>query len=702
MAVKQINKFLLDDMTAEYVLDEESRIPELMLYPAGLDTTPWESKRQNIDGLIQLKILGDRYTGSYSGGISMRQSESVSRMKFVEQKEYRDINGCKIQTVCRDSRGYKCVHNLIWKKGRKTLEIYVDFCNESEEPVALEMLESFSLGGISPFFSDDGAENLYLHRIRGVWSEEGRLETTSLEELQLEPSWAPGHAVRCERFGAVGSLTVNKFFPCAVIEDRKNHAYWGAQIAHNASWQMEIYRRDEAVSLSGGIADREFGQWIKSVKPGEIFSTPAAILTTARNLDTDEFFQRLVSGQEDAMAHLPEQEKDLPLIFNEYCTTWGNPSQKNIEEILKVIQNKGFKYFVIDCGWYKTEGVPWSDSMGDYVPSAELFPEGLGKISEKIREAGMIPGLWFEIDNVGRMARAYTEEEHLLKRDGYVLTTETRRFWDMRQEWVQNYLTEKVIAALKKNGFQYIKMDYNETLGIGCDGAESLGEGLRQNMEASYGFIEKIKKDIPGIIIENCASGGHKLEPKMMGISSMASFSDAHECLEIPIIAANLHRAILPRQSQIWAVVRKEDSRKRLVYSMCNTFFGRCCLSGDVTELNDEQWAAVDEGLDFYQRIAPIIKKGCTHYFGEMGKSWRKPQGWQGIFRENEEGAFAVFHIFGGEIPKKAFVQWHDKDYIIDRVYSDTKVQLIEKDRQLIFYPEDNWKAAAVYLKRKF
>ena len=34
-----------------------------------------------------------------------------------------------------------------------------------------------------------------------------------------------------------------------------------------------------------------------------------------------------------------------------------------------------------------------------------------------------------------------------------------------------------------------------------------------------------------------------------------------------------------------------------------------------------------------------------------MGKSWRKPQGWQGIFRENEEGAFAVFHIFGGEIP---------------------------------------------------
>ena len=58
--------------------------------------------------------------------------------------------------------------------------------------------------------------------------------------------------------------------------------------------------------------------------------------------------------------------------------------------------------------------------------------------------------------------------------------------------------------------------DYNETIGIGCDGAESLGEGLRQNMERSQAFIEKAKKEIPDIILENCASGGHRLEPSLM------------------------------------------------------------------------------------------------------------------------------------------------------------------------------------------
>ena len=75
-----------------------------------------------------------------------------------------------------------------------------------------------------------------------------------------------------------------------------------------------------------------------------------------------------------------------------------------------------------------------------------------------------------------------------------------------------------------------MKIDYNETIGIGCDGAESPGEGLRKNMEASVSFIEKIKEEVPGIVLENCASGGHRLEPKLMSVMSMASFSDAHEC----------------------------------------------------------------------------------------------------------------------------------------------------------------------------
>ncbi|MFR1475760.1 MAG: hypothetical protein ACLSB9_08490 [Hydrogeniiclostridium mannosilyticum] len=58
----------------------------------------------------------------------------------------------------------------------------------------------------------------------------------------------------------------------------------------------------------------------------------------------------------------------------------------------------------------------------------------------------------------------------------------------------------------------------------------------------------------------------------------------------------NLHRAVLPRQSQIWAVLHPEQTLQR-VYQMASTFLGRCCLSGGVDRLSEEQWAAVEQGI---------------------------------------------------------------------------------------------------------
>lgn len=702
MAVVTLKDYVLGDMTAHYVLDEEKKLAELMLLPAGMECPAWEAKNQTVDSLIQLKLAGDMYPNAYAGGVTMRQSDSVLRMQYQEQTAQTADGETVIRTVCRDDRGYEAAHYLVWREGEKTVESYVTFTNHTHADVSLEMISSFSLGGITPYTPGDAHEDLYLHRVRGVWSMEGRAECTPFEDLQLEPSWAVGYAVRCERFGGIGSLPVNTFFPHMVVEDRRNHIYWGAQLAHNASWQMEVYRRDDSAAMSGGLADRDFGHWMKTVKPGTTFTTPSAALTVAAGGDADRAAQRLTSSQCRAAEAGPECEQELPIIFNEYCTTWGCPSHENIRGILEAIKGRGFSYFVIDCGWYKADGIPWDVSMGDYSPSATLFPEGLEKTTAAIREAGMTPGIWFEIDNVGPASDAYKLEEHLLKRDGRTLTTAARRFWDMRQPWVVDYLSDRVIETLKKYGFGYMKMDYNDTIGIGCDGAESLGEGLRQNMEASYAFIEKVKEEIPGIVLENCASGGHKLEPKMMGVTSMASFSDAHECEEIPLVAAGLHRVILPRQSQIWAVIRESDSLKRIAYSMANTFLGRMCLSGDVTNLSDAQWNVIDRGIAFYREIAPVIRDGVTSFFGERNKSWRHAQGWQGILREGERDAYALFHIFGGPLPQEMSVTWPaEREYEILSVYSDDEPEISLKENVLYCRGQENWKAVAVHLRRK-
>lgn len=696
-----LQEYKLGDMVARYLIDRDSMQVGFQLLPEKVSQENIITDNCFMESLIQYKLTGDIYNEAYAGGCSMRNSESVRKLKFSEQTDESIGEQLQVNTIMMDEDGHRLIHHLVWLKNMPYVRISCTFENQSKRDCCLEMFESFSLGGLSPYMQGDGNGTLWLHRVRSVWSQEGRHETIPVEDLQLEPAWDP-HAVRCERFGQAGSMPVNRFFPFAAIEDRKNHIFWGAQIAHPASWQMEVYRKDNGLALSGGLADRELGHWMKHVEPGKNFTTPEAIVSTAQTDSFDIFTGRLTTaGLVEGFLKAPESEQDLPIVFNEYCTTWGNPSHENICEIVDAIKGKGFKYFVIDCGWYKENGIPWDIGMGDYEVSSELFPDGMEKTVQVIKDAGMIPGIWFEIENVGSASRAYHLTEHLLHKDNVVLTTYFRRFWDMQDPWVDEYLTDKVIGTLKKYGFGYMKIDYNETIGIGCDGAESPGEALRKNMEATVLFIEKVKEEVPGIVLENCASGGHRLEPKMMSVMSMASFSDAHECEEIPIIAANLHRVIHPTQSQIWAVIRQDDSLKRIAYSISNTFLGRMCISGDVTQLAPEKWNLIEQGISFYGKIKDIIKEGQSYRYGPKIKSARHPEGWQALLRVGKnKQAYVVIHVFDGKLPEVIEIELpEDAPDHIRQIYAHQEMEVSIKDRKIYYRPSENKSAVTLWLE---
>lgn len=696
-----LQEYKLGDMVARYLINRDSMQVGFQLLPENVSQENIVTDNCFMESLIQYKLTGDIYNEAYAGGCSMRNGESVRKLKFSEQTDEFVGEQLQVNTIMMDEDGHRLIHHLVWLKNMPYVRISCTFENQSKTNCCLEMFESFSLGGLSPYMQGDGNGTLWLHRVRSVWSQEGRHEAIPVEDLQLEPAWDP-HAVRCERFGQAGSMPVNRFFPFAAIEDRKNHVFWGAQIAHPASWQMEVYRKDNGLALSGGLADRELGHWMKNVEPGKNFTTPEAIVSTAHTDSFDIFTGRLTTaGLVEGFLKAPESEQDLPIVFNEYCTTWGNPSHENICEIVDAIKGKGFKYFVLDCGWYKENGIPWDIGMGDYEVSKELFPGGMEKTVQVIKDAGMVPGIWFEIENVGSASRAYHLTEHLLHKDHAVLTTYFRRFWDMQDTWVDEYLTDKVIGTLKKYGFGYMKIDYNETIGIGCDGAESPGEGLRKNMEASVSFIEKIKEEVPGIVLENCASGGHRLEPKLMSVMSMASFSDAHECEEIPIIAANLHRVIHPAQSQIWAVIRQDDSLKRIAYSISNTFLGRMCISGDVTQLAPEKWNLIEQGISFYGKIKDIIKEGQSYRYGPKIKSARHPEGWQALLRVGKnKQAYVVIHVFGGELPEVIEIELPEgiPDHI-RQIYAHQEMEVSIKDRKIYYRPSENKSAVTLWLE---
>ena len=290
-------------------------------------------------------------------------------------------------------------------------------------------------------------------------------------------------------------MPADHYFPFLAVEDVENHVFWGAHIAHLPSWQMEIYRRDENLAVRGGLADLEFGNWKKNVAPGECFHTLEAILTIAYTERLDDRCQRLVESGVCAADAGPASEQDLPILFNEYCTIWGrargrehrqdperHPWQGHLLlcDRLRVVQGGR-------CPLGRQHGATTS-------PPRRSSPEGLEKTVEAIHAEGLKAGIWFEIENVSPAPAAYHETKHLLHLDSAVLTTNGHRFRNMADSWGQDYLRGCVIGILQKYGFDYMKIDYNDTIGIGCDGAESPDEGLRRNMMATMDFLAEVKR----------------------------------------------------------------------------------------------------------------------------------------------------------------------------------------------------------------
>lgn len=638
-----LNCYQVNDMALLYILDTDTEI-------LGFTMVPWERKEAyTLEGnwktepLIQLKCIGDASAAGFSGGQTMRNGETVWKMKYKSQVHTGEHGSYRIETIT-ESESLRGIHTVCYQDGDAGITVWTELLNIGGKTERIEMLSSFSLCGLFGWSEEERTADFQMHRLRSRWSAEGMLETRDFTTMQMEPSWQR-YGVRNVRYGQVGSMPVRGFFPWFAVEDKKNRCLIGGNLAVASSWQIELFSEDERPAVSGGIADREFGHWVKCLKPGERFVSPKAELTTCIG-DLDDLANRITDRQREFRQNAPDSEQELPILFNEFCTTWGTPSAERVDALAAKLEGKGIRYFVIDAGWYADPVKGWESNMGDWVPSETQFPDGLKTAADAIRAHGMIPGIWFEPETAGKDAAVYQDETMLLTRDGYPVTTARRRFLDMRKDCVNAYLDQRMIRFLKEHGFGYLKVDYNDTIGLGCDGEESLGENLRRHMECSRQFYKKIRREIPNLVMENCSSGGHRLEPSMLELFSMASFSDAHECVSAPIIAANVHRAMQPAQSQIWAVLRKEADDKRLRYIMAGTFLGRMCLSGDIDSLSGDQWKIVEQSMEYYRLCVPVIKNGNSYRYGPEIQSYEHPTGYQILVRMTEQKAVMVIHTF--------------------------------------------------------
>ncbi len=138
---------------------------------------------------------------------------------------------------------------------------------------------------------------------------------------------------------------------------------------------------------------------------------------------------------------------------------------EDLDENLKILKDRPMPMdvFIIDNGW--------NDTFGDWNAS-DLWPDGMAAAADKIRDAGLIPGIWtapFVMMPWSKMAKAHPEliaktpsgdpaMFGYVEGECYVVDT-THPFC---KEYFDEYLNR-----LKGWGFTYHKMDFTRAITIG-------------------------------------------------------------------------------------------------------------------------------------------------------------------------------------------------------------------------------------------
>ena len=462
--------------------------------------------------------------------VALCHAAVASALRLVDQTIDASPDGSRtIMTRCAAGQ-VRVEHRLHWQVGTTWLTVTsrvehiasdAQAQNHSSESLRIEALTGAVISDVTPFAVDDAPGRLWLHRFRSTWSAEGRHEARLLEDCHLERSWGAA-SIQVERFGQVGSMPVRGFVPWVGIEDRAAGVTWAMQPDAPASWQCDCLRREDGVSLAAGPADAEFGRWWVDLAVGESVTTDPVRLVCVEG-DVDDACDRLVAAIA-ADIDIPAVDADCPVAFNEWCTSWGTPTHDRLTALAERLAKSGIRYLTIDAGWFLPETGHWHNAQGDWQPNAHQFPHGLAAACDAIRGAGLIPGLWFEWEVVGINSSLWDRSEWLLQRHGKPITVGERRFLDVRLPAVRQHLHERMLELLQSCGIGYLKMDYNETVGAGPDGVHGPGAELRCAIGAAQEWVRHLRKAMPQLVVECCASGGHRLEPSWLRLVARGVF----------------------------------------------------------------------------------------------------------------------------------------------------------------------------------
>ena len=560
--------------------------------------------------LVEIQETGENQDDHHS--MKHTGTSPGSCLKYIEHKDYRNNQGRKLEIKMEDE-GLFVISHLQLIDNIPIVRSWTEIINTGDRERGIEYVSSFALTGIAKEGLQSPENKASLHIPHNTWYGEAQWREYSLSELGL--SNVNKFSLKEIGISSTGTWSSYKYLPMGAFENKECNSVLFWQIEHNGSWHWEISDiGDEHLYLQlSGPTESENGWW-KNLRQGESFeSIPVAIGSV-----TGDF--------EDAMGKITqyrrktrrpnEDNKSLKIIFNDYMNCLeGDPTTEKLIPLIDAAAEVGCEYFCIDCGWY-SDGSWWT-GVGEWKPSKRRFPNGINEPLEYIRSKGMIPGLWLEIEVMGINCPMVSEisDDWFFKRHGKPIIDHGRYQLDFRNSEVVKHADSVIERLVNEYGIGYIKMDYNINAGLGTEtDADSFGEGLLKHNRAYLAWLDKIFEKYPDLVIENCGSGGLRMDYALLSRHSIQSSSDQTDYRKYATIAASVPSAVTPEQCAIWSYPLKDGDLEETAFNMVNAMLMRVHQSGHLAELSDERLSLVREGLEYYKKIRTDIPKSLPFW----------------------------------------------------------------------------------------
>lgn len=300
--------------------------------------------------------------------------------------------------------------------------------------------------------------------------------------------------------------------------DAGAHGVIGA-IGWTGDWAAHLFHTGAEVRMHAGMLRTHLRLF-----PGEEIRSPRILLLFWGGdwLRGQNLLRRFVLAH-----HSPRTGDQLAKVPVSLCTWGGNFAAKHMAHGQWCQTNQlPIDYLWVDAGWFGKDEAKvganvfnsnWGALVGDWFPNPGYFPSGLGPVGQSLKAMGLGFLLWLEPERVHKGTMWTREHPEFLR--GPV---GNNFLFDLGLPAARQALTDHLVRLVQDGQLACYRQDFNmdpRPFWDAADAPDRVGMAEIRHITGLYQMWDDLRARCPGLLIDNCASGGRRIDLETMSRS---------------------------------------------------------------------------------------------------------------------------------------------------------------------------------------